>query len=107
MDSPVAEIPLVVAQRPVNAHRNGAELLLATLLACGIDTILGYPGGTALPMHDAFHARPQWRHELVRHEKAAVHTAEGYARSTGKVCIVLVTSEPGGTNTITALLGAS
>jgi acetolactate synthase-1/2/3 large subunit len=86
--------------------RNGAEILLDTLLDCGIDTIFGYPGGAALPLYDALYSRPALRHVLVRHEQAAVHAAEGYARSTGRVGVVLVTSGPGVSNTITGLLDA-
>ena len=86
--------------------RNGAELLLDTLLACGVDTIFGYPGGAALPLYDALYQRPALRHVLVRHEQAAVHAAEGYARSTGRVGVVLVTSGPGMSNTLTGLLDA-
>ncbi|MGI4778761.1 MAG: biosynthetic-type acetolactate synthase large subunit [Janthinobacterium lividum] len=86
--------------------RNGAEALLDTLVECGIDTIFGYPGGAALPLYDALHGEPRLRHILVRHEQAAVHAAEGYARSTGRVGVVLVTSGPGVGNTITGLLDA-
>ncbi|WPG35586.1 biosynthetic-type acetolactate synthase large subunit [Variovorax sp. EBFNA2] len=86
--------------------RNGAEALLDTLVACGVDTIFGYPGGAALPLYDALHGEPRLRHVLVRHEQAAVHAAEGYARSTGRVGVVLVTSGPGVGNTITGLLDA-
>ena len=86
--------------------RNGAELLLDTLIDCGIDTIFGYPGGAALPLYDALYGRPALRHVLVRHEQAAMHAAEGYARSTGRVGVVLVTSGPGVSNTITGLLDA-
>src|SRR3954471_13360794 len=86
--------------------RNGAELLLDSLIECGVDTIFGYPGGAALPLYDALFSRPQLRHILVRHEQAAVHAAEGYARSTGRVGVVLVTSGPGVSNTITGLLDA-
>ncbi len=85
---------------------NGAQALLATLIECGIDTIFGYPGGAALPLYDALHGQPGLRHILVRHEQAAVHAAEGYARSTGRVGVVLVTSGPGVGNTITGLLDA-
>ncbi len=88
------------------ARRNGADLFFDTLIACGVDTIFGYPGGAALPLYDALYARPGLRHILVRHEQAAVHAAEGYARSTGKVGVVLVTSGPGVSNTITGLLDA-
>ncbi|UJW83070.1 biosynthetic-type acetolactate synthase large subunit [Hydrogenophaga sp. SL48] len=90
----------------VEPARNGAELLLDTLLACGIDTVFGYPGGAALPLYDALYQRPALRHVLVRHEQAAVHAAEGYARCTGRVGVVLVTSGPGVSNTITGLLDA-
>jgi acetolactate synthase-1/2/3 large subunit len=86
--------------------RNGAEILLDSLVACGVDTIFGYPGGAALPLYDALYSRPKLRHVLVRHEQAAVHAAEGYARSTGKLGVVLVTSGPGVSNTITGLLDA-
>ena len=86
--------------------RNGAETLLDTLVACGIDTVFGYPGGAALPLYDALHGQPAIRHVLVRHEQAAVHAAEGYARSTGRLGVVLVTSGPGVGNTISGLLDA-
>jgi len=86
--------------------RNGAEILLDTLVACGVDTVFGYPGGAALPLYDALYSQPRLRHILVRHEQAAVHAAEGYARSTGKLGVVLVTSGPGVGNTITGLLDA-
>ncbi|VTU34766.1 biosynthetic-type acetolactate synthase large subunit [Variovorax sp. PBL-E5] len=86
--------------------RNGAEALLHTLIECGVDTIFGYPGGAALPLYDALHGEPRLRHVLVRHEQAAVHAAEGYARTTGRVGVVLVTSGPGVGNTITGLLDA-
>jgi acetolactate synthase-1/2/3 large subunit len=92
---------------PCNAlQRNGAETLIDTLMACGIDTIFGYPGGAALPLYDALHGQSSIRHVLVRHEQAAVHAAEGYARSTGRLGVVLVTSGPGVCNTISGLLDA-
>jgi acetolactate synthase-1/2/3 large subunit len=84
----------------------GAQALLDTLAALGVDTIFGYPGGAVLPVYDALHAEERIRHILVRHEQAAVHAAEGYARSTGKPGVVLVTSGPGVSNTITGLLDA-
>ena len=93
-------------QRNPLAVRNGAEALLDTLVDCGVDTLFGYPGGAALPLYDALHGEPRLRHILVRHEQAAVHAAEGYARTTGKVGVVLVTSGPGVGNTITGLLDA-
>ena len=88
------------------APRNGAQMLLDTLVACGVDTVFGYPGGAVLPLYDALHGEPRLRHILVRHEQAAVHAAEGYARSTGRLGVVLVTSGPGMSNTTTGLLDA-
>jgi acetolactate synthase-1/2/3 large subunit len=94
------------SDEPEPRARNGAEMLLDTLIECGVDTLFGYPGGAALPLYDALYGRPQLRHVLVRHEQAAVHAAEGYARSTGRIGVVLVTSGPGVGNTITGLLDA-
>jgi acetolactate synthase-1/2/3 large subunit len=89
-----------------SAPMTGAQSLLDTLVELGVDTIFGYPGGAVLPVYDALHAERRLRHILVRHEQAAVHAAEGYARSTGKPGVVLVTSGPGVSNTITGLLDA-
>ncbi len=85
---------------------NGAAVLIRTLLDLGVDTVFGYPGGAVLPLYDALHAEPRLRHVLVRHEQAAVHAAQGYARTTGKVGVVFVTSGPGMSNTTTGLLDA-
>ncbi len=85
---------------------NGATVLIRTLLDLGVDTVFGYPGGAVLPLYDALHGEPGLRHVLVRHEQAAVHAAQGYARSTGKVGVVFVTSGPGMSNTTTGLLDA-
>jgi acetolactate synthase-1/2/3 large subunit len=104
MSSLLAESPSPA--RTVAAMRNGAEILLDTLVECGVDTLFGYPGGAALPLYDALYEHPGLRHVLVRHEQAAVHAAEGYARSTGRLGVVLVTSGPGVGNTITGLLDA-
>ncbi len=84
----------------------GAVALLDALVACGVEVIFGYPGGAVLPLYDALHGEPRLRHVLVRHEQAAVHAAEGYARSTGRLGVVFVTSGPGMTNTVTGLLDA-
>ncbi|WP_326538684.1 biosynthetic-type acetolactate synthase large subunit [Pseudorhodoferax sp.] len=84
----------------------GAAWLIRTLLDLGVDTVFGYPGGAVLPLYDALHAEPRLRHVLVRHEQAAVHAAEGYARSTGRVGVVFVTSGPGVANTVSGLLDA-
>ena len=84
----------------------GADILLKTLEDEGVEVIFGYPGGAVLPIYDALFKNNQIRHVLVRHEQAAVHAAEGYARSTGKVGVVLVTSGPGATNAVTGLTDA-
>ena len=84
----------------------GAEILLKALVDQGVEVIFGYPGGAVLPIYDELFKQNRLRHILVRHEQAAVHAAEGYARSTGKVGCVLVTSGPGATNTITGLADA-
>ncbi|MGO1766796.1 acetolactate synthase, large subunit, biosynthetic type [Advenella sp. S44] len=85
---------------------NGARLMLETLIANGVDTIFGYPGGAVLPLYDALYSEPRIHHVLVRHEQAAMHAAEGYARSTGRPGVVLVTSGPGMANTTSGLLDA-
>ena len=84
----------------------GAEILLKSLEDEGVEVIFGYPGGAVLPIYDALFNNNKIRHILVRHEQAAVHAAEGYARSTGKVGVVLVTSGPGATNAVTGLTDA-
>ncbi len=84
----------------------GSEIILKALADQGVDVIFGYPGGVVLPLYDEIFKQNRIRHILVRHEQAAVHAAEGYARSTGKVGVVLVTSGPGATNTITGLTDA-
>ncbi|MEQ8965154.1 MAG: acetolactate synthase 3 large subunit [Azospirillaceae bacterium] len=84
----------------------GAEMVLKALKDQGVDTIFGYPGGAVLPIYDALFQQNHIRHILVRHEQGAVHAAEGYARSTGKVGVVLVTSGPGATNAVTGLTDA-
>jgi len=84
----------------------GAHALIDALVANGVDTVFGYPGGAVLPLYDALFAEPRLRHVLVRHEQAAVHAAEGYARTTGKPGVVLVTSGPGMANTTSGLLDA-
>src|SRR4051812_46519607 len=84
----------------------GAEIVIKALKDQGVDVIFGYPGGAVLPIYDALFKQNDLRHILVRHEQAAVHAAEGYARSTGKVGAVLVTSGPGATNAVTGLTDA-
>jgi acetolactate synthase-1/2/3 large subunit len=85
---------------------NGAEIVIQALVDQGVRDIFGYPGGAVLPIYDALFQQDRLRHVLVRHEQGAVHAAEGYARSTGKVGCVLVTSGPGATNAVTGLTDA-
>ncbi|HVC58798.1 MAG TPA: acetolactate synthase 3 large subunit [Acetobacteraceae bacterium] len=91
---------------PAEWTQSGAEILLRALNDQGVDTIFGYPGGAVLPIYDALFNQNAIRHILVRQEGGAVHAAEGYARSTGKVGVVLVTSGPGATNAVTGLTDA-
>ena len=84
----------------------GSEVVVRSLVDQGVDVVFGYPGGAVLPIYDAIFQQNELRHILVRHEQAAVHAAEGYARSTGKVGVVLVTSGPGATNAVTGLTDA-
>ncbi len=84
----------------------GAEIVIKSLLSQGVDTVFGYPGGAVLPIYDEIFKEKKIKHILVRHEQAAVHAAEGYARSTGKPGVVLVTSGPGATNAVTGMTDA-
>ena len=77
------------------AETTGADLLVKALIDEEVEVVFGYPGGAVLPIYDSIFKQNRLRHILVRHEQAAVHAAEGYARSTGKVGVVLVTSGPG------------
>src|SRR6201986_3764289 len=84
----------------------GAEMVMAALADNGADTVFGYPGGAVLPIYDALFQQNRIRHILVRQEGGAAHAAEGYARSTGKCGVVLVTSGPGATNAVTGITDA-
>ena len=84
----------------------GAEMVIKALADQGVEVVFGYPGGAVLPMYDAIFKQNFVRHVLCRHEQGAVHMAEGYARSTGKTGVVLVTSGPGATNAVTGLTDA-
>ncbi|MCF6232115.1 MAG: acetolactate synthase 3 large subunit [Rhodobacteraceae bacterium] len=84
----------------------GAGIVVQALKDQGVDVVFGYPGGAALPIYDEIFQQNDVRHILVRHEQGAIHAAEGYARSTGKIGVVLVTSGPGVTNTVTGLTDA-
>ncbi|MEM9431106.1 MAG: acetolactate synthase 3 large subunit [Pseudomonadota bacterium] len=90
----------------MSPQMTGAEIVVKALIDQGVDTIFGYPGGAVLPIYDELFKQQQIRHILVRHEQGAVHAAEGYARSTGKPGVVLVTSGPGATNAVTGLTDA-
>jgi acetolactate synthase-1/2/3 large subunit len=90
----------------MDSEMTGAEMVIAALLDQGVDCLFGYPGGAVLPIYDALFQQEKLRHILVRHEQGAVHAAEGYARSSGKVGCVLVTSGPGATNSVTGLTDA-
>jgi acetolactate synthase I/II/III large subunit len=90
----------------MSREMTGAEMVIEALADQGIEHVFGYPGGAVLPIYDALFQQTKVTHILVRHEQGAVHAAEGYARSTGKVGCVLVTSGPGATNAVTGLTDA-
>jgi len=90
----------------VKTERSGAEILVESLVAKGVEVVFGYPGGAVLPIYDALFGDERIRHILVRHEAGAAHAAEGYARATGKPGVVLVTSGPGATNAVTGIADA-
>ncbi|WP_108658393.1 acetolactate synthase 3 large subunit [Acuticoccus kandeliae] len=89
-----------------NSRMSGAQMILEALKDHGVDTIFGYPGGAVLPIYDEIFQQTEVTHVLVRHEQGAGHMAEGYARSTGRPGVILVTSGPGATNVVTALTDA-
>jgi acetolactate synthase-1/2/3 large subunit len=92
--------------KDMSKDMTGAEMVIEALADQGVKHLFGYPGGAVLPIYDALFQQDKVRHVLVRHEQGAVHAAEGYARSTGKVGCVLVTSGPGATNAVTGLTDA-
>src|SRR5918997_1753714 len=105
------KIPPAPENRPDGASdmsetMTGAEMVIRTLQDQGVEHVFGYPGGAVLPIYDALFHQDRIKHVLVRHEQGAVHAAEGYARSSGKVGVVLVTSGPGATNAVTGLTDA-
>ncbi len=87
-------------------EKSGADILIEALIDLGVEVVFGYPGGAVLPIYDALFQQDRIRHILVRHEQAATHAAEGYARATGKPGVVLVTSGPGATNAVTGIMDA-
>jgi acetolactate synthase-1/2/3 large subunit len=99
----------MTAHQTIEAQQDtlsGAEIVVRALLDQGVEVLFGYPGGAVLPIYDALFAEPRLQHVLVRHEQGATHAAEGYARSTGKPGVVLVTSGPGATNAVTGIVDA-
>ncbi len=106
MSEQMTGAPVAQQDRMTQETMTGAQIVVRALKDHGVDTIFGYPGGAVLPIYDAIFQQNDIRHILVRHEQAAVHMAEGYARSTGKPGVVLVTSGPGATNAVTGLTDA-
>lgn len=104
------ETPVIEKERPVirtSESITGSEAILRALMAEKVDTIFGYPGGAIMPIYDALYDHTdQLRHILVRHEQGAIHAAQGYARSSGRVGVVFATSGPGATNLVTGLADA-
>ncbi|MEB3245711.1 MAG: biosynthetic-type acetolactate synthase large subunit [Vampirovibrionales bacterium] len=100
--------PLSIANNALTKtdQKSGAQLFLQALVAQGVDTLFGMPGGVILPIYNHLHEYPSIKHILVRHEQGAGHMAEGYAKATGKAGVALATSGPGATNLITALTDA-
>lgn len=98
--------PAAAAQQAKAPELRGAEILVRSLQAEGVKYIWGYPGGSVLHIYDALYKQKELQHILVRHEQAAVHAADGYARATGDVGVALVTSGPGATNAITGIATA-
>src|SRR6266511_247344 len=90
----------------MNEEMTGAGIVLAALADQGVEVMFGYPGGAVLPIYDEIFQQEKVRHVLVRHEQGAAHAAEGFARSSGKVGVLLVTSGPGATNAVTGLTDA-
>ncbi|MGB3146624.1 MAG: thiamine pyrophosphate-binding protein, partial [Paracoccaceae bacterium] len=90
----------------MSRQMTGAKMVVQALKDQGVDVVFGYPGGAVLPIYDELFLQNDIRHILVRHEQGAVHMAEGYARSTGKPGVVIVTSGPGATNAVTGLVDA-
>ena len=90
----------------MNQEITGSEIVLKSLTDQGVDVVFGYPGGAVLPIYDSLFKQNSIKHVLVRQEAGAVHAAEGYAKSSGKIGVVLVTSGPGATNIVTGLTDA-
>src|SRR6059058_1166040 len=109
MDMSAAEVKRAASAQPhpsQSGEPNGSEILVRCLQAEGVKYVWGYPGGAVLYIYDALYKQETIRHVLVRHEQAAVHAADGYARATGEVGVALVTSGPGVTNAVTGIATA-
>src|SRR5207248_4948305 len=91
---------------PMSELRSGAAILCRALVDAGVEVIFGYPGGAIMPFYHALPEHPSLRHILVRHEQAAAHAADGYARASGRAGICVATSGPGATNLVTGLATA-
>ena len=98
--------PNEYAMPPALDEISGAEMIVRALADQGVEVLFGYPGGAVLPIYDAMLDEPRLRHILVRHEQGAAHAAEGYARSSGKPGVALVTSGPGAINTVVGIADA-
>src|SRR5689334_11428365 len=108
METPTAELARTAALQAAapTAEPNGSEILVRCLQAEGVQFLWGYPGGAVLYIYDALYKQESIQHVLVRHEQAAIHAADGYARATGEVGVALVTSGPGVTNAVTGIATA-
>ena len=109
MEITKAEIASAAAAASANSNPHelrGAEILMKALQAEGVKHVWGYPGGAVLHIYDAFYKQDSIQHILVRHEQAAVHAADGYARATGRAGVCVATSGPGATNLVTGLATA-
>ena len=108
MDMSAAEVKRAASAQPQTPppEPNGSEILVRCLQAEGVKFLWGYPGGAVLYIYDALYKQDSIEHVLVRHEQAAVHAADGYARATGEVGVALVTSGPGVTNAVTGIATA-
>ncbi len=95
-----------VIQKQSGRMMTGAEIFVCSLVAEGVEVVFGYPGGATIGIYDALVDLSDIKHVLVRHEQGATHAAEGYAKATGKPGVVLVTSGPGATNTVTGIADA-
>ncbi|RLE13066.1 biosynthetic-type acetolactate synthase large subunit [Candidatus Aerophobetes bacterium] len=93
-------------RREILKKRTGAEIVIEALIKEGVDTVFGYPGGAVIPIYDVLYDTPRIRHIITRHEQAACHAADGYARATGRVGVCIATSGPGATNLVTGLATA-